>query len=240
VKILALDTTTLPGSSALMCDGELEGWMAGDPTKTHSERLPGDLLRLLEKHGLRVDDVDLFAVCAGPGSFTGLRVGLATVQGLALASGGHVLGVSTLEVLAHAGLWGLADEVARPSAIIPWMNAQRGEVFAAIYAVRDRSELELQHGPVVGAADDLLTSWADEITGPRTLFVGDAVAEPVSESVPGAVLEPELPALAPVVARLADEKGLSVAVAPHAIRPVYVRRPDAEIARERGVSLKRP
>ncbi len=240
VKILALDTTTLPGSTALMCDGQLEGWMAGDPTKTHSERLPGDLLGLLGKHGLRVDDVDLFAVCAGPGSFTGLRVGLATVQGLALASGGRVLGVSTLEVLAYAGLWGLADDVARPAAIIPWMNAQRGEVFAAIYAVRDRTELELQHPPMVGTADVLLTTWADEIPGPYALFVGDAVDGLASESVPGAILESELPALAPVVARLANARGLSVAVLPHAIRPVYVRRPDAEIARERDVALKRP
>ena len=240
MKILALDTTTLPGSTALMCDGQLEGWMAGNPTKTHSERLPGDLLRLLEKHRLRVDDVDVFAVCAGPGSFTGLRVGLATVQGLALASGGGVLGVSTLEVLAYAGLWSLTDGGARPSAIIPWMNAQRGEVFSAIYAVRDRAELKLQQGPVVGAADDLLTRWADEIAEPHTLFVGDAVAGTVSERVPNAVLKPELPALAPVLARLADERGLSVAVPPHAIRPVYVRRPDAEIARARGVSLKRP
>ena len=240
MKILALDTTTAPGSAALMCDGQLEGWMTGDPAKTHGERLPGDLLGLLARYGLRLNDVDLFAVCAGPGGFTGLRVGLATVQGLALASGGRVLGVSTLETLAYAGLWGLADYAARPAEIIPWMNAQRGEVFAAIYAVQDGTDLELKHAPMVGTADVLLETCADEISGPHALFVGDAVDGSVSESVSGAVLAPQIPALAPIVARLADARGLSMAVLPHAIRPVYVRRPDAEIARERGVPLKRP
>lgn len=240
MKILALDTTTLPGSAALMCDGQLEGWMAGDPTKTHGERLPGDLLVLVSRHGLRLNDVDLFAVCAGPGSFTGLRVGLATVQGLALASGERVLGVSTLEALAYAGLWGLADNAARPAAIIPWMNAHRGEVFAAIYVVQDRTDLELQHAPMVGSADVLLETCADEISEPDALFVGDAVDGSISKSVARAVLAPQIPPLAPVVARLADARGLSMAVLPHAIRPVYVRRPDAEIARERSVPLKRP
>ena len=213
--------------------------MTGDPARTHGERLPGDMLMLLEKHGRHVEEVDLFAVCAGPGSFTGLRVGLATVQGLALVHDRPILGASTLEVLAYAGLWGLAKDDARPAVVIPWMNAHRGEVFAATYAVRSRVVLEPRHAPSVGTAKALLEAWAAEIPETLTLFVGDAVDESIADRVCDAFLSPGSPPLAPVVARLAHVRGLAPAVPAHAIRPVYVRRPDAEIARERRVGLKR-
>ena len=80
----------------------LLGTYAGDATITHGVRLPGDLLRLLSAHGVRVADVDLFAVAAGPGSFTGLRVGIATQQGFALANNRPLIGVSALDALNEA------------------------------------------------------------------------------------------------------------------------------------------
>ena len=222
-----------------MHDGQLEGWQAGDPAKTHGERLPGDVLTLLGQYGRTVDDVDLFAVCAGPGSFTGLRVGLATVQGLALAHGRSVLGVSTLEVLAYFGLWGRADDDSPPSRIIPWMNAHRGEVFAAVYALDRGGDLVLRHPPCVGTTEGLLSDWLDEISGARALFVGDAVEPSMADRVTGAAVVPGMHPLAPALARVADTRGLGMALSPGALRPVYVRRPDAELARERRVSLKR-
>jgi len=72
----------------------------GDPAHTHGQRLPGELMRLLDQAGVRIEDVDLFAVAAGPGSFTGLRVGIATVQGLAMARRRRVVAGSTLDALA--------------------------------------------------------------------------------------------------------------------------------------------
>src|SRR5262245_14776088 len=100
--VLALDTTTRRGSVALVRDGlELESY-AGDEAITHGRRLPGDLVRVLDRQHLTVGDVDLFAVAAGPGSFTGLRIGIATMQGLALGTGKGVIGVSALDALHHA------------------------------------------------------------------------------------------------------------------------------------------
>ena len=85
--ILALDTTTKAGSYALWRGDALVEQRPGDAARTHAERLPGDLADLLAAHGLTVKDVDLYAVASGPGSFTGLRVGVATIQGLALVHG---------------------------------------------------------------------------------------------------------------------------------------------------------
>ena len=86
--LLALDTTTAAGSVALWRDGLIEE-RAGDPARSHAERLPADLVALLSAHGLAPRDVERYAVAAGPGSFTGIRIGIATIQGLALVGAGY-------------------------------------------------------------------------------------------------------------------------------------------------------
>ena len=130
--VLGLDTTTTTGSVALLRDGVLCDKFTGDPLKTHGQRLPGDITNLLAAHELAVSDVDLYAVCSGPGSFTGLRVGLASIQGLALANRRQVVAVPTLEAIAYAGLWDRSG-VGHPGLVASWMNAHRGEIFAALY-----------------------------------------------------------------------------------------------------------
>ena len=159
--VLALDTTTRRGSVALARDGAVVGACAGDPAVTQGQRLPGDLMRLLDRHNLRVGDIDLFAVAAGPGSFTGLRIGIATMQGLALANGKDVVGISALDALHHASVSALCP---LPSAVTGerevgelavWMDAQRGEVFSALY----RNGV-LVDGPSVGNPSEVLAEWA--------------------------------------------------------------------------------
>ena len=137
--VLALDTTTRQGGVALTRDGAVVGTFAGDASVTHGQRLPGDLLRLLDAHALNVADVDLFAVAAGPGSFTGLRIGIATLQGFALANNRPLVGVSALDALNHSARSALSPQPSALSAsqngteVAAWMNAQRGEVFSALY-----------------------------------------------------------------------------------------------------------
>ena len=87
MHVLALDTTTLEGSVALVDEHGVVDERRGDIARSHAERLPGDLAQLVEAHGVSLREMDLFAVASGPGSFTGLRIGIATIQGLALASG---------------------------------------------------------------------------------------------------------------------------------------------------------
>src|SRR5687767_10917964 len=100
--VLALDTTTRQGSVALAGDGGLVGVYAGDAAITHGERLPGDVTSLLDAHHLRLADVDLFAVASGPGSFTGLRIGIAIMQGFAFAGGKPLVGISALDATHEA------------------------------------------------------------------------------------------------------------------------------------------
>src|ERR687888_2823822 len=85
MRILALDTSTAAGSAGLAEDGRVIIARAGDGSRTHGERLPLELMTLLDDARLSLADIDRFAVAIGPGSFTGLRVGIATIQGLTLA-----------------------------------------------------------------------------------------------------------------------------------------------------------
>jgi tRNA threonylcarbamoyladenosine biosynthesis protein TsaB len=232
--VLALDTTTRRGSAALLRHGTLLGCEIGDAARTHGQRLPGDIIRLLDRHGLNVRDIDLFAVAAGPGSFTGLRIGIATMQGLALANSRRIVGISTFDALNLAGRLALSPQpLALQSAVGAWLDAQRGEVFSALY----RGD-ELIDGPSVGKPDDALARWTatlnlkDDVT-----FVGDGAltyAQVILGVLPNASILPNVPPLAPAIARLAEEAAARhEAVSPDAIRPIYVRRPDAELARDR-------
>ena len=83
MRVLALDTTTPAGSVALVDEDRVVEERRGDSSRTHAERLPGEVMTLLRECGVGLPDVDLFAVASGPGSFTGLRIGIATIQGLA-------------------------------------------------------------------------------------------------------------------------------------------------------------
>jgi tRNA threonylcarbamoyladenosine biosynthesis protein TsaB len=231
--VLALDTTTRRGSAALARDGVVFDCEVGDPALTYGQRLPGDLVRLLGRHRFAVGDVDLFAVAAGPGSFTGIRIGIATMQGLALAHGRPLAGVSALDALNAAAL-DTAKNGGSGAIIGVWMDAQRGQVFSALY--RGGRLLE---GPCVDTPTDTLSRWCGEFMDGSApmLFVGDGAlvcAPLIRERLPQAVIGPDVPALAPAVARLAElQAGRGGSLPPEDIRPIYVRRPDVELARDR-------
>jgi tRNA threonylcarbamoyladenosine biosynthesis protein TsaB len=226
--VLALDTTTRRGSVALARDGALLDTYEGDPQTTHGERLPADLVRVLNAHGLRVADIDVFAVAAGPGSFTGLRIGIAAMQGLALANDKSLVGVSALDAI--------SEVVRAPGEMVAWMDAHRGEVFSAVFRNGAALEDAMAEKPA-----EILLRWQRDGRRPP-LFAGDgalAYKALILEEVAGAAVVEPLPPLAPGIARLAEaytrEHGPSP---PDAIRPLYVRRSDAELARDRKADLK--
>jgi tRNA threonylcarbamoyladenosine biosynthesis protein TsaB len=237
LTILALDTTTRPGSAALLRDGRAVEVAIGDPTRTHGEQLPAVLMTLVDRHGLKLRDVDLYAVAAGPGSFTGLRIGIACVQGLALANDRPVVAVSVLEALAIAG--GTRDAMPPDETVAVWMDAQRGEVFAALYAgAIDPATLRPVAEPNVGPPVDILRTWQRDCDAlPRVhAFCGDGAVRYMDliKATLGndvAVIEP--PPLAGVIGGIASRRR-EAAVHPAAIRPLYIRRSDAELARERA------
>ena len=115
--ILALDTTTRGGSVAVTDDDRILALLAGDESRTHGERLPGEIARALDQAGIARERIDLLAVATGPGAFTGLRIGLAAMQGLAMTLNKPVIGVSALDALAEQALQPTATPVpsgARP------------------------------------------------------------------------------------------------------------------------------
>ena len=233
MTILALETSTPAGSIALVRDGDLIASMEGNPARTHGERLPDDLLRLLAAQGLTLPEVDLLAVSSGPGSFTSVRVGVATIQALALVHRRPVVPVSTLDAVAR----GLRELTVGTDLLAAWMDGQRGEVFAALYDRGADGERPLS-APLAGTPNRVLDAWADRLAGRTVAFGGDGVA--ASRELLGArfgsraTRTERVAPLAPFLARLAAERaGRGESATPHAIQPVYVRRPDAEIARER-------
>lgn len=228
--VLALDTTTRQGSIALARDGAVLATYMGDAAITHGERLPGDLIRVLDAHGVRITDIDVFAVAAGPGSFTGLRIGIATMQGLALANEKSLVGISALDAI-HAAVSSQRSPIGPVAA---WMDAQRGQVFSAVYDARDVVEAALVDKPA-----DILRRWAHERTHPRE-FAGDganAYRDLIRAAIPDAIVVEPLPPLAPAIAMAAAAHvGEHGATAPDAIRPIYIRRSDAELARDRSAA----
>ena len=124
--ILALDSTATTASVALRKNGATLAEYTVNAGNTHSVTLLPMIEHMLKMAEISLDKVDLFAVSAGPGSFTGVRIGTATVKGLAFNTGKPCVTVSTLEALAY-NLRGCG------SIICPAMNARRGQVYTAIF-----------------------------------------------------------------------------------------------------------
>jgi tRNA threonylcarbamoyladenosine biosynthesis protein TsaB len=243
MRVLALDTTTRSGSVALINDRRIESERGGDATRTHAERLPQEILSLLADHQLSTPDIDLFAVASGPGSFTGLRVGIATVQALALVHGRRVVDVSALEALAQVA----GKDLAQGSLVGAWMDAGRAEVFSALYRLSASAPFSSQRlveveAAAVGGPGGVLKRWADILGSSPVVLAG-----------PGAVMYGELIRAHRLNARVEDVGRLAGAIGliadaraatgetvdPAGVRPLYVRRPDAELDRERKRAVTR-
>ena len=235
--VLALDTTTPAGSVALVRDARVIAERRGDPSRTHAQRLPAEIVELLDAHHTPMSSLDLFAVASGPGSFTGLRIGLATMQALAFVRGRRLVGVSALDALAH-----VASVDAEAGTIVgAWMDAHRREVFSGLYRVAAAPPfvperlVEIETA-AVGDPAATLARWMAVAGGSRWIFIGDGAilyADVIRRRSPAAaILDP--PPLAGAIGRLAAAHAArGETVGPAGVRPLYVRRPDAEIAREK-------
>jgi tRNA threonylcarbamoyladenosine biosynthesis protein TsaB len=196
---------------------------------------------MMDAHGMAMPEVDLYAVASGPGSFTGLRIGIATIQGLAFVHGRKVVGVPALDALAHLG----SLDLPRGTTIAALMDAHRREVFAAVYRVTDAApfsgaRLEDVEEPTVGDAAVTLARWRERLDTPPSVFVGDGAvlyANAIAEAHPAGRVLPT-PLLAGAIGRLAIDRQ-AAAVAPADLRALYVRRPDVELERERNASSLR-
>ncbi len=220
--LIALDTSTLTLSLALVGPGgALLAEEAHPPPRKQSEMLPGALSELLQRHGLGLQDVTRYAVGLGPGSFTGLRIGLATVKALAYAHRRPVGGASSLAALALEGPPGVP--------LVPAMVARKGEVYVGQYRREGAGLLstasEEAWTPAQLAAH--LTAHPEaRALGPAALQLRDALLrEGVApeQLLPG----PAFPT-ARAVARLAHLPATFVAEVLFALEPHYLRASEAE------------
>ena len=232
MKVLGFDTATSATAVGLML-GEARLLEARDDPPAgahpgHATKLLGMADRLLEQEGLRWRDLDALAVGVGPGTFTGLRVGVATARGLSQSLGLDLIGVSSLGALALGAREGCSDEDPR-AGVLAVIDARRGEVFLAAY---DRSGNELL-APRPVAPELLGQTLATVGSGRPWTAVGDgavryrAAFEELAVTVPAAADGLHL-LRGGAVCRLAAAEGSPAG--PAGVLPDYRRRPDAEIA----------
>jgi tRNA threonylcarbamoyladenosine biosynthesis protein TsaB len=234
MRVLALDTTTRAGSAALIDGDRVVDERAGDGARTHALRMPAEILELAAANGWTLSGVDLYAVASGPGSFTGLRIGIATIQGLALVHGRRVVAVPVLDALAHAA----SRDLREGTAIGVWMDAHRGDVFAALYQVNggapfSRARLTEIEGATVGTPLATLGRWRARGDGMPAVIAGDGAMLYASDITEHAADTQSVasPQLAGAVGLVAVDRAAE-AVAPADLRPFYVRRPDVEVTRD--------
>lgn len=225
MKILSLDTSSSAGSIAILDDRRLVSeWSVGDAGK-HSSWLLRSIMAHLEAALCPAAEIDLFAAGVGPGSFTGLRIGIATLKGLAWPLGRKAVGVSTLAALAmnlpYSG-----------KAVCPVLDARKGELYTAIY---DTSEgLPRPLLPDAAMRPEALCALVRErgLEG-NIIFLGSGLsvyAGLLASSVAGAALAPS-----PLWQVRASNVGLLAfesagrAMAPAELAPVYLRKSEAEI-----------
>jgi tRNA threonylcarbamoyladenosine biosynthesis protein TsaB len=235
MRVLALDTSTRAGSVALVEDDRVIDERGGDGSRTHAERLPRELSAIVEAHGLTWSDIDRYAVASGPGSFTGLRIGIATMQGFAFVQQRSIVGVPVLEALGHLG----SRDVAAGAIVAAWADAYRRDVFSAAYRVTmappfDPDRLDEVDGAAVDLPVATLNRWKRDGVAPA-LFIGDGAAlyaADIAAAQPAAAVV-KAPCLAGAIGRLAAARARrGEAVEPSRLHPFYVRRPDVEVARD--------
>lgn len=214
MRVLAVDTTTERGSVALTESGSVRGEVRLLSPDGHSRRLLPAVEFLLGSLGLAPGDIEGYAVTTGPGSFTGLRVGLSTIQGLALGSSRPCLGMSALDVLA-ARIAGTAPTT------VAVMDAHRGEVYGGIYDGEGRPA-----GPAtVERPEALLVRVPD-----GAAFVGDGAQRYrglILSLRPRSLFPSRGLFLAGTLGLLADPRlQRGEGVTPAALRALYLREPD--------------
>src|SRR5271169_4943261 len=126
MRLLAIETSTMLGGIAIMEDDTLIAESRMNIKATHSGRIMAEIDTALRGSGLTIDAIDVFGIASGPGSFTGLRVGLSTLKGLSYATGKKVVSVSTLEAFA----WNVPFS---PHLVCPLLDARKKEVYAGVF-----------------------------------------------------------------------------------------------------------
>lgn len=227
MKVLAIETSTMLGGVAIMDEEGLIAEIRLNVKTTHSERLMTAIDSALRLANLFIPDIDAFCISIGPGSFTGLRIGLSTVKGFAFATAKPIVTVPTLDAFA----WSLPFS-AYP--VCPMLDARKKEVYTALYEWKEKGFIKIIPELSVKPEDIV-----KDIKGP-VIFIGEGARlyRDIIRSIKGtdAIFVPsysDVPSPS-VVAYLGLKKALKGDFAdPVTITPFYIRRSEAEIKAER-------
>ncbi len=229
MKILGLDTSTPVGSIGITDDESVVAEYSLNVVETHSSRLMPAIDEVLRSASLAIHDMDAFAVALGPGSFTGLRIGLGTIKGFCYALKKPIVGVVTLDALAYNLKF--VDKL-----VCPILDARRGEVYAAVYRGSPDGKLELQTDYLCTKIEPLL----ETLTEP-TVFLGDGLnryKETIAEILKNkAILTPPFFGFCRGVAvALLGYERLKAGESDDyfSITPFYIRKSEAEVNFEAG------
>ncbi len=226
MRVLGIDTATWIASVGIVDDGRRLAQRSRGASPSHGLSLLPLIDEVLDESGLSLEELDGVAVSIGPGSFTGLRIGLSTAKGFAFASALRLVGIPTLESLARVAAVG-------EGLVCPLLDARKGEVYTALYRAQD-GELEAVH-PECAVR---LQVWLARIDGPCT-FIGDAahlVREENAGTFPRRVLPfEEFHPLGSMVAEMGARRlsrGEKEDLA--SLEPLYVRPSEAELKHNRS------
>ncbi|MBQ4067379.1 MAG: tRNA (adenosine(37)-N6)-threonylcarbamoyltransferase complex dimerization subunit type 1 TsaB [Clostridia bacterium] len=229
--ILALDSTATVASVALVRNGSILAEYSVNAGNTHSVTLLPMIEHMLKTTGTDLSEVDIFAASVGPGSFTGVRIGTATVKGLAHSSGKPCIGVSTLEALAHNlhGFGGI---------ICPCMNARRGQVYTALFEDTDDGIRRLIPDSAMSVEE--LRALISDFEG-TVRFTGDGyfLVSHLSEyKTPERLTLQSASSVAAVAEKLYSSTEDRSVFTSAALNPTYLRKPQAEREREERLRAK--
>lgn len=221
MRVLAVDTSSAHGSVCVAEGREVLGEIRLASSVQYSERLFRSVEFLFKHLPFQLSDIDVFVAARGPGSFTGLRVGLAAMEGFVAAHRKRGAGISTLEALA----WKTSI---RGMLIAPAIDARRGDVYGALYrrsAENEDFETLVEEQPPVVLKP---AKWLASLPRKPLIFCGDGANRYRSliEEEPGWSIHPMGLYLASTIAQLASTRNSGP------LAPLYVRKTDAEIARE--------
>ena len=222
MRILAADTSTIIGSVALVENESPIGEYTLNVSETHSARLMPTIDRVLADCGMEIAEVDALAIAIGPGSFTGLRIGLATFKGLALAAEKKLVAVPTLDALASS--ISFSEHM-----VCPILDARMGEVYAASYRFRDGACEKLSKDAVLsveelfGEVDETVVLLGDGIPLYRDRIV--AILGERAIFAPRRLWMPRAVNVA-VIAKSRLDKGESDDI--DTLEPMYLRKSEAE------------
>jgi len=224
MKVLGIDTSTSCGAVGLIDDEQVLSDTLLNIPVTHSERLLGAIEFSLREARCSIEDVEGWAISLGPGSFTGLRIGVSTVKGLAFATGKPVAGMGTLDVLA-------SQVSPTPYLICPILDARKKEVYSAFYRYGEGGVLLRQSEDQVLRPEDLVKRINEQ-----TILIGDGVRtyrDLLLRSLPSLAILPAAPLHIPhgsMVAKLGFQllkKGDHLNVS--TFSPIYIRTSEAEV-----------